>query len=176
MSASPFALLKSIEADCRRRAAGLPQREEKADFWVGVGFRVGDVYAVAPLDEVEEMSPIPAMTRVPGGQDWVLGLANVRGNLVPVFDLPGFLAGENLIPDKQTRLLIFRQQGIHAGILVNQSIGLRHFDLATRVSHVQAEEMLTPFVSAGFTHEGRVWPVFSLQALAQDERFLHVSR
>ena len=43
------------------------------------------------MGEVSEILDPPDYTRVPGVKDWVVGIANVRGSLLPLMDLKGFV-------------------------------------------------------------------------------------
>ena len=60
--------------------------------WVGVALRMaGELYLVA-REEAREVLGVPApLTRVPGAKSWMLGLANVRGQLLPIIDLRAYL-------------------------------------------------------------------------------------
>lgn len=44
-----------------------------------------DWYAL-PLVEVREVLPVPGVTPVPGGPRWLVGVANLRGQILPVVD------------------------------------------------------------------------------------------
>ena len=48
---------------------------------------------------------------VPGAQPWMLGVANMRGNLLPMVDLKQFLEGERTVLHESQRVLIVRQPG-----------------------------------------------------------------
>ena len=48
---------------------------------------VGDTVLVSKMGEVTEILDPPDFTRVPGVQSWVVGIANVRGSLLPLMDL-----------------------------------------------------------------------------------------
>ena len=50
-------------------------------------FRVGSTHYGLDIDAVDEILPMIAITPVAGAQDGVLGLADVRKRVVPVFDL-----------------------------------------------------------------------------------------
>jgi twitching motility protein PilI len=50
------------------------------------------------IGEVNEILTLPVLTPVPGTRSWLLGVANVRGNLVPVIDLRDFIEGERSVP------------------------------------------------------------------------------
>jgi purine-binding chemotaxis protein CheW len=55
----------------------------------------GDWFAVA-VDEVREVVPKPSVTPLPLSPDTVLGLFNVRGEVVPLLDTPALLGLEPL--------------------------------------------------------------------------------
>ena len=91
----PFSLLREIEESCRVcNTQDFRQTTEIFSEWSGIAFRVGGNNLLAPLDEVVEILDMPKLARVPLAQPWVCGIANVRGNLLPVVDLSGFLGGE----------------------------------------------------------------------------------
>lgn len=52
-----------------------------------VVYRVGDAEYVIPAAEVVQMETWSGATPVPGSAPWVLGVAQMRGALVPVVDL-----------------------------------------------------------------------------------------
>ena len=58
---------------------------------------------VCGIDRVYESLPIPRITRVPGTKNFILGLANVRGNLMTVIDLGCYLRanGRTIAPAAQ---------------------------------------------------------------------------
>ncbi len=88
-------LLVSIEQRCRKFAVGLPQQDQLQSFWEGVMFYVGEERLISPLSDIKEILNYPsAMTRVPGTKPWILGLANVRGDLLTIVDLAWFLKGK----------------------------------------------------------------------------------
>ena len=82
----PFALLQEMERRSRAAHAGQGAGSAPAE-WVGVGFRIGEEQFVAPREQVREVLMLPdTMTRVPGAQRWMLGIANLRGHLLPLVD------------------------------------------------------------------------------------------
>jgi hypothetical protein len=88
---SSFDTLLDYESRSLAHVAGRPESIEAAGHWRGVGFRLGQRRLVSSFDEVMEILPLPAVTAVPGAQPWMLGVANVRGTLLPVVDLKQFL-------------------------------------------------------------------------------------
>ena len=54
-------------------------------------FELGDERFAIDADVVQRVVPMPAITGLPGTQSPVLGIANLRGGLIPVFDLAQLL-------------------------------------------------------------------------------------
>src|ERR1700752_785604 len=88
----PFELLAELERRGRAVSAQLSQEATAGREWVGGGLRMaGDLYLVA-REETREVLGVPTgTTRVPGARSWIKGLANVRGQLLPIIDLRHFL-------------------------------------------------------------------------------------
>ncbi len=96
--------------------------------WVGVALRMaGELYLVA-REETREVLGVPReLTRVPGAKPWIRGLANVRGQLLPIIDLRQFL-GSGVTPlTRNTRVLVVNHREIPAGLLVDEVLGFRRF-------------------------------------------------
>lgn len=173
---TPFEQLQALEQRCRANARGLPQQEEVKQEWTGVLFALRGTELLAPMTEVTEIVSLPEVARVPGVQPWVMGVANMRGNLLPVMDLQAFLYGEPSKADaKIRRLLVISREGIFAGLLVDAVLGMKHFwtDEETETAPV-LDEAIAPFIATGYRRLGEEYPVFSMSRLAQSEAFLHV--
>lgn len=95
--------------------------------WAGLAFRIGDDPLVCGTDRVYESLPMPRITRVPGTKSFILGLANVRGNLITVIDLGCFLDGSPTPVTGSTRLLSATLRGRPVGLLVDEVFGQRNF-------------------------------------------------
>ena len=110
-----FALLLDYERRSLAHEAGLPERLDAPGLWRGVGYRIGARRLASNFDEVVEILPLPQITPVPGAQGWMLGVANVRGNLLPIVDLKQFLEGERTVLHESQRMLVVRSAGRCAG-------------------------------------------------------------
>ena len=175
-TANPVALLVEIERRARHNAAGLPQQEDLREQWSAIGFQLGGRALLAPLGQVTEILTLPVLTRVPGAKPWVLGIANVRGNLLPIMDLNGYLFGRRMVPGKRSRVLVINHRGVFAGLLVDQVLGLRHFEATARSgSAPEANQELVPYLEPGFPVHEEVWPVFSMRRLAESPLFMQVA-
>ena len=178
---SPFDYLIGLNRRARQHASPMPRQEEPKDAWTGMGFRLDRSDVLAPLDQLHEVLSIPPLTRIPGAKKWVLGIANVRGSLLPIMDLRGFLGLDETPETPLKRVLVVKHDGIFAGLVVDQIWGLKHFFLDNIVDQSRAREIemlspIHPYIPQGFKDDEKIWPVFSLYAVAKDEQFLQVAR
>lgn len=172
----PFEILLEIERRCQLTADSLPTAGEVEDKWVGVGFRVGDDKLIADMSEVEEILDLPEVTIVPGVKSWVVGVANVRGSLLPIMDLKGYVLGEDMLNRKRGRVIVIDYKGFNTGLIVDEVYGMRHFLVKDEVFETpDVHDSIAPYVSSMFKHEGENWPVFSFKNIVEDERFSQAS-
>lgn len=161
----PFELLLQFEA--RLRAIRLDAAAGQAETWAGLGFRVDDSWMVAPRDDVLEVILPPPLTRVPNVRPWLLGVANVRGNLLTVVDLRQFLGIPVAEPHRGQRVLVLNSTRFPAGFLVDEVAGHRQFS-PNEQRHREAAsiEQFAPYLLGAFVREGRPWLAMSLHKLA----------
>ncbi|WP_303901645.1 chemotaxis protein CheW [Thiohalomonas denitrificans] len=173
---TPFDLLRDIERRSRDNAHGLPEQVEIQTTWAGIGFRVGDAHLVASLGAVREILISPVLTRVPGARVWMKGIANVRGNLLPVTDLKGLLVGESTPLRQSARVLAVNNGTVSAGLLVDEVYGLRHFrDENFSDSADAVPEFFRRFTNGVYRQNQEVWGNANLHALIESDEFMHVA-
>ena len=170
---APFDIL----ADYERRSLGhaaarTVQAAADGAVWRGVAYRVGSRRLVSGFADVVEIVPVPAMAPVPGAQAWLLGVGNLRGNLLPVVDLKSFLEGERSALHENQRVLVVRQPGGDVAVLIDELYGQRSFgaDDETDVDGL-GEGRYAHFVQRAFRTGEQVWGVFDLDRLARTPEF-----
>src|SRR5690606_41774282 len=119
----PFALLLDIADRSRRNASALPQQVEAVTYWRGVGFMLAGQVFAADMNDVAAILQPPRLTKVPGVRSWVLGVANVRGRLLPVMDLAGLLAPPSRASWRSRRALVAVPVDYLAGLAVDSWVG-----------------------------------------------------
>lgn len=168
----PFDLLLLLET--RLRAARLDVTAGQAQTWVGLGFRIGTTWLVAPKDDVREVIVPPKVTRVPNARPWLNGVANVRGELLTIVDLPGLLGlppGEDL---RSRRVMVFNSQRVPAGFVVDEVAGYRQFTPTEQRKEMREDaHPFTPYLLGAFVREGQPWLAFSLHKVAESDPFKH---
>lgn len=114
-----------------QRAAGGDSHHLNADAgsgdWSGITFSINDTRLVCSVQNVQEFLPLPQITRVPGTKPFIIGLANVRGDLVTVVDLGCYFFGQRSSLTLRTRLLSASLRGRPIGLLVDEVFGQRNF-------------------------------------------------
>jgi twitching motility protein PilI len=173
----PFELLKELERRNRPVASGPPQDPNAGQEWVGVAFRMGGETFLVAREETREVLGYPAtVTRIPGTKGWVRGLANIRGQLLPMLDLRLFLGSGTTPSSRNTRIIVVNHRDVPAGLIVDEVLGFRRF--AEREFNVEPPPTVIrcdSYLAGAFRRGGEVWPVLSLRALVESESFLQAA-
>ena len=176
----PFAMLLDFEQRSLAHVAGLPEQFDAPGLWRGVGYRIGGRRLASGFDEVVEILPMPQVTPVPGAQPWMLGVANIRGNLMPIVDLKQFLDGERTVLHEGQRVLIVRQGGGNVAVTVDELYGQRSFveeqlveagSAETRAGQPLADGRYAHFIERAYDIDSQAWGVFSLDRLSRTPEF-----
>lgn len=84
-------------------------------------FKLGVEYYGIPINSVLSIERASKITRIPNSPEYVLGLINLRGDVVPVVDLSLRLGlGSNKI-DSNTRIIIVKENEAVVGLMVDSS-------------------------------------------------------
>lgn len=177
-SASPFNILADIAKRSVQYAAGLPAQDEAVELWNGIGFTIAGTQFVAPMGSVSEILHPPKYTSVPGVQNWMLGVANVRGRLLPIMDLALFFGldrGSQKHRDK--RILIVEHGEILSGFVVDSVHGMQYFSADSFQKGVTSslEESVRPFIEGAYQKNNSQWNVFNTFELTNNKKFLDVA-
>jgi len=148
--------------------------QEHSGEWAGVIFRIGDSRLACNVNRVHEFLPIPAFTPVPGAKPWILGLANVRGDLLTIVDLAWFLIGERSEVSMRTRLLAASLRGRPVGLMVDEVFGQRHFvSNEGKNTRLPKNSPLKGLVHKQYRSGKDVWQELDLEALFSTSEFLN---
>jgi purine-binding chemotaxis protein CheW len=93
---------------------------------VHVRLRVGSERYAVPIENVLEVAELGELSALPGAGDAVLGVRNLRGRVLPVFDLARVLtiAGDATA----LRMLVAEHQGRLAALAVDEVIDVATLD------------------------------------------------
>jgi twitching motility protein PilI len=172
----PFAVLNEYAERSRSNAKGLPAQVNITPHWSGIGFNLLGQRMVAPMGEIVEILKVPGYTRLPGVHPWVAGVANVRGRLLPLFDLEGFFGGHLSHHRQRQRVLILEMGELYSGLIVNEVYGMQHFPIDTFTQSIpMTVNPLSPYLSGSYVQMDMNWVVFSPYLLAKDPRFFNAA-
>ncbi|KRI00598.1 hypothetical protein AO057_12055 [Curvibacter sp. PAE-UM] len=82
------------------------------------GFFIGHLGLMIRYEDGSELSDMPATYRLPNAPDWFIGITNLHGLLVPVFDLAIYLGLEHQQGAKPM-LLVLGHGADAAGVLID---------------------------------------------------------
>jgi chemotaxis signal transduction protein len=127
----------------------------------------GASYAL-PLSHVREVDRLPGVTPLPNVPSWLLGAANLHGEIVSVVDLAAFLGLGAARPSRETRLLACRHGGMEVGLMVERVRDIRELpDAAIRPPAGQLRGRVGRYLAGVFTGDGRLTLVLDVPGLLQ---------
>jgi len=86
-----------------------------------VGFRVGRETFGVPIGMVREIVRVPEITAVPNAAEFIEGVINLRGKIVPVVDLRKRFKDATPESGRKTRILVAEVEGQSVGLIVNSA-------------------------------------------------------
>lgn len=99
-----------------------------------VTFRLGDEMYGINVMQVQEVLRLPEIAPVPGAPGYVIGIINLRGNVVTVIDLRNRFGLPSTESDDASRIVIIEAEDQVIGILVDsvaEVVELRSSDIET---------------------------------------------
>jgi twitching motility protein PilI len=142
-----------------------------------LGVMIGPNRWLLNLQEAGEIVPVGSISPVPLTQDWFLGLANVRGNLVSVIDFARYHGYPATVIDKDCRIVVFGSSlSFNSSLLVSRVMGLRNVaEMELQQDGAQNDNKNTIGLNRSYVDsDSHVWTELNLSMVVQDPRFLHV--
>ena len=174
--ATPFEILMAYERRSLEHVAGMPEQLDAPGLWRGIAFRLGDAYLASSISEVTEILRMPTITPVPGTKAWMLGIANVRGNLIPIVHLRGILEGERFKAADRTRVLLTKLFGGSVGLVVDEVLGQRSFtDEQKQAAQTYADSPVSAYLTHEYTQGQTNWGILNMGSLVRESEFLQAA-
>ena len=141
--------------------------------WRGIVFEIGGQRLVAPMGEVSEILVMPEYTSMPLVQPWLLGIANVRGRLLPLTDLAQFLNTPSRQKKSQRKVMVVDHDTIFSGLLVDQVLGIEQFTRGQyRAEAIDSDSPFAPYNHGKFVKDKQDWFIFMPSLLVEDPRYI----
>lgn len=139
--------------------------DEKEQTIRHLGFSIGNLGLLIAKQATSELSEVLKIFPIPFTAAWVLGLINLRGNLVPVFDLHKLLQIPTQEKEVEKPMLLILDKG-------PASCAIKIDGLPIHLTFTDRDELTTlpplptvikPYISNGYEKEGKLWFNFEHQ-------------
>jgi twitching motility protein PilI len=91
-------------------------------------------------------------------------------------DLQRFLGQPAIHLRQHSRIMVIRQGELTAGLLVDEIMGLRHFELEEKVSRIKKlDSSVKAYIRGAFRQGEITWHLFDMSILAVDPQFYKVA-
>lgn len=169
-SKHPLLILRELELQyTSNKTPATSSRSEKAP-WTGVAIELANERLLIENRYVEEIllrHAMASLSQVPGTKDWFKGLTSVHGQALPVVDLGLFLFKRPTKITNNSRLLILDFGDFSNAVLLEKSLGLKHFaDIPQFLSNASSE-----FLQYSFQENQSSWPILDVDALGRAASF-----
>lgn len=169
-----FAKLLEYEKRSSGFAPGSKNGGGPADEWSGVTFSLGGSRLACNIDRIAEILPCPQSTPVPGAKAWIVGLANVRGELLTLIDMGRYLTGVRSPITASSRVLATSLNRAPVGLLIDEVFGQRHFlDSEAVPAELPEDSPLRSVVSKQYELGTETWHELDLERLFNTAEFLN---
>jgi purine-binding chemotaxis protein CheW len=131
-------------------------------------FGLADTEYAAPITNVTEIGRPLDVTPVPNMPGWVLGVTNLRGDIISVVDMRTFLGMEASAQSQASRMLVARasQEDMMTSLIVDRVSGIRYLAV-DRIGAPTApiEDQVAPYLRGVYEHEEHLLVVLDFDRL-----------
>lgn len=128
---SPFQHLLMLEGRVRLSGATLPEDTDERIQWSGIKCTLSGKNIIVRLNDVSEILDKPKITLIPKCADWVKGVLNLRGRLLPVFDISDYFTDASYSKRSNTstdiEILVLEFGNLFCGIETQKVHGMQKF-------------------------------------------------
>jgi purine-binding chemotaxis protein CheW len=86
-----------------------------------VGFRIGRETFGLPISIVREIVRVPEITAVPNAPDYIEGVINLRGRIIPIVDLRKRFGQKSIEASKKNRIVVVELGSRAFGLIVHSA-------------------------------------------------------
>ncbi|SPL71621.1 chemotaxis protein CheW [Acinetobacter stercoris] len=160
----------------QRGKKNLIEHNDETYRWSGIAFEMMGQLFVAPLGEVSEVIFPPKFTTVPKVQNWIKGIANIRGRLLSIADLACFLTGQNTANTATQKIICVSHHEHYMGLSVERVLGIQHFNKKSYfLENPDLNSKVKPYCSGYFHQHNQMWNIFLFSRLLKDPHYMNVT-
>jgi purine-binding chemotaxis protein CheW len=107
-------ITKDLKVTDYRESSSVEDTSQLVTFYIGkeeLGFDISFVQEI--------ISPI-RITRVPNSSEFIKGVINLRGKIIPIFDLKERIKSQVMVIDENTKIIVVHKGELNIGLLVSK--------------------------------------------------------
>ncbi len=131
-------------------------------------FSLAEARYAVPINQVLEVGEAQRITPVPNVPEWVLGVTNLRGDIISVVDCGAFLHLHDKITPEVSSMCVVRnrQRNLTTSLMVDRIEGM--LNLAEELivlPQASLGDRLIPYLHGVYDHDGQMLNVLNLEGL-----------
>lgn len=130
------------------------------------GFTVGGLGLMIGYADASELIDAPAIYHVPNVPSWFVGIINLHGVVIPVFDLSDYV-GVAKADSKHKKLLILGQRNEAVAIIIDGLPQRLRWSAEQRVEKSSAPSLLSAHITAACLIDDDLWFDLDSESLCQ---------
>ncbi len=131
-------------------------------------FSLAEARYAVPINQVLEVGEPQHITPVPNVPDWVMGVTNLRGDIISVVDCGAFLHLHDKITPEMSSMCVVRnkKRNLTTSLLVDRIEGMLNLaeDLIV-LPEASLGDRLIPYLQGVYDHDGQLLNVLNLEGL-----------
>ena len=131
-------------------------------------FSLAEARYAEPINQVLEVGEAQHITPVPNVPDWVMGVTNLRGDIISVVDCGAFLNLHDKITLEMSSMCVVRNQkrNLTTSLMVDRIEGMLNLaDDLIVLPEASLGDRLIPYLQGVYDHDGQLLNVLNLEGL-----------
>ncbi len=142
--------------------------KEPDDILQLVGFIIGNEELAVPILNIQEIIKPIECTKVPSVPDYVLGVFNLRGSILPLIDLRRKFGLPSATQTEDTRFIVIKTENNEAGFVIDkltQAIRINQSDIETPPETFSKEDGVENLIFGIGKMENSIITILNVNAL-----------
>ncbi len=133
------------------------RREEEGESNLRLAFRIGEIGLMIRSEDGSELTDVPFLHHLPNTPRWLLGMVNLHGRLLPVFDLLSYFNLERGERNEKPMLLVLGHDTDAAGVIIDGLPRRIRWTRRQEGGMDTAHKVLRPHIETACVIEREVW-------------------
>lgn len=131
------------------------------------GYRIGALQLLTRFEDASELLELPPLYRVPGAAREIVGIANLHGNIVPVFTLHERLQ-QKINADIKQMVLVLGHGDSRAGVLIDGLPIRKKFSADQAADINDIAEYMQDYAWSAYAQDDGLWIDFNYASVLNE--------